>query len=398
MSCTPHTDTIVIGAGLAGVCTTYALAKRGARVQVIEAAASAAEKASGNRFGLLTPYISTRPSPLETLYSQGFYFSTTWLQNDSQFKDLFHQCGALQLPSTDRLLKTLTDEAPISGPIKINRIDPSLSNEISGIQINSKAYHIPEAGFISPRDLIARIFTTYKASISFAPNRRAVSLNRDGAAWKVMCQDGSQLSAANIVICSAYEASQLSLTSWLPLEPVRGQTVSIPPTADSAPLRCVLAFGGYLTPAIDGSHFLGAHYRHSDTNEQPSANDTGEIIERCNSWLSALRFLSTNTIHPRVCFRTSTIDRLPYIGALPDFHAMQQEASQYQPGTDIQKRVPIRSIEGVHVHLGHGSRGLLSCPLGAEILARRIFGEELKEFDHAASVVDPARLPYRLLA
>jgi tRNA 5-methylaminomethyl-2-thiouridine biosynthesis bifunctional protein len=109
------------------------------------------------------------------------------------------------------------------------------------------------------------------------------------------------------------------------------------------------------------------------------------------------KFSSTDTTDPRVCFRTSTIDRLPYIGALPDFHAMQQEASQYQSGTDLQKRVPIRFLEGVYMHLGHGSRGLLSCPLGAEIIARSICGEELKEFEKAASVVDPARLPYRLL-
>jgi tRNA 5-methylaminomethyl-2-thiouridine biosynthesis bifunctional protein len=397
MSSKPHADTIVIGAGLAGACTAYALARRGARVQIIEAAPGIAEKASGNRVGLLTPYISTRPSPVETLYSQGFCFSTQWLLHSDQLHDLFHRCGALQLPSTDRLGKALSEEAPITGPIKITATDATHSSEISGIQINSQAYHIPEAGFVSPRELITRILATYPSIISVAPCRRAVSLTRDGESWKVLCQDGSHVSAPTIVICAAYEASQLSPCAWLPLEPIRGQTVLISPTTASLPLRCVLAFGGYLTPAIDGLHFLGAHYRHSDTNEEPSAHDTDDIIERCNSWLPTVKFSPTHTTYPRVCFRTSTIDRLPYIGALPDFYSMRHEASQYQPGTDLEKRIPIRMMEGVYVHLGHGSRGLLSCPLGGEIIARRVFGEELKEFDKAASAVDPARLPYRLI-
>jgi tRNA 5-methylaminomethyl-2-thiouridine biosynthesis bifunctional protein len=397
MTLPSYADCIVIGAGLAGACTAYALAKRGGNILIIDAAPHLADKASGNRFGLLTPYISTRFSPLETLYSHGFLFSTSWLREEPAIANLFHHCGALQLPSTDRLARTLSEQTPLAGLDGVSRIDANQSNEASGIRVDSPAFHIPAAGFVSPRELVSRLITTYRDRISSILNCRAFSLTRNGDSWVVSCQDGSRWSATNVVICAAHEASQLSQSSWLPLEPVRGQTVSIQATTGSAPLRCVLAFGGYLTPSIEGSHFLGAHYRHSDSNETASTDDTNEIMAKCARWLPKTNFSTAHTVAPRVCFRTSTIDRLPYIGALPDLVSMKHEVAHFQSGTDIRKRVGIRNIPGLYVSLGHGSRGLLSCPLGGEIVARLIHNEDLCDHSAAAAVVSPSRLPYKFL-
>jgi tRNA 5-methylaminomethyl-2-thiouridine biosynthesis bifunctional protein len=69
----------------------------------------------------------------------------------------------------------------------------------------------------------------------------------------------------------------------------------------------------------------------------------------------------------------------------------------FRSGSDIQARVPLTHHDGLYVHVGHGSRGLLSCPVGAEIIARLAYNEELSELQEVAVTLTPDRLPYRLL-
>ena len=73
-------DVIIVGAGLAGGCTAYALAKRGLKVSILESGNELAPKASGNRLALITPYITDQASSRETLYSTGYNFSLQMLE------------------------------------------------------------------------------------------------------------------------------------------------------------------------------------------------------------------------------------------------------------------------------------------------------------------------------
>ena len=76
---------------------------------------------------------------------------------------------------------------------------------------------------------------------------------------------------------------------------------------------------------------------------------------------------------------------------------MQREAASFRSGTDLSAKVPIVHHQGLFVHTGHGSRGLLSCPLGGELLARLINHEELCDLEQVLQIVTPDRLPYRML-
>jgi tRNA 5-methylaminomethyl-2-thiouridine biosynthesis bifunctional protein len=391
-------DVIVIGGGLAGGFTAHAFASRGASVSVLEARHTLASKASGNRFALLTPYITTKASSLESLYSTGFAFSSSQIARSERLAPLLRRCGALQLPSTARLKAALNSSSALYGPHTIQRVSPHDASALSGIQIASAAFYVADAGFLEPVLAVEQLIQEHRSKITTHYHSKVVTISRNGSQWSIRCEDGSTHTASTVVICNAYEASGVAISTWLPLEPVRGQTVSALPSKQSSGLRTVLAFGGYLTPVVEGSHFVGAHYRHDDPNPDPSEADTGDILGRCATWLPDAQLESTTTIGARVCFRTSTIDRLPYIGALPDFFEMKRQAATLRSGSDLQARVPMIHHGGVYVHVGHGSRGLLSCPLGAEIIARLANNEDLAELSDVASTVTPNRLPYRLLA
>jgi glycine/D-amino acid oxidase-like deaminating enzyme len=68
-----------------------------------------------------------------------------------------------------------------------------------------------------------------------------------------------------------------------------------------------------------------------------------------------------------VSFRTSTHDRIPYIGA-------------------VDPRYP-----GLFVTVGHGSRGLLSSMVGGELLADLVEGGRWSGADTVRTRVDPGR-------
>lgn len=389
-------DVIIVGAGLAGGCTAYALAKRGLKVSVLESGNELAPKASGNRLALITPYITDKASPRETLYSTGYNFSLHMLEHLPHISDIFHQCGALQLPTSTRLHKILTSTTDLIGVSDVVRVSALEASSISGMEITHPAFFAKKAGYLNPKSLIKRHVEEYPEYISVHYDTAVRTLTRDEQVWRITTDTNETLSARTIVLCGAYETSSLPLTSWLPLEAIRGQTETIPTNSSLSSLRTALCYGGYLTPSSDDIHMLGALYRHNDTSEDPLATDTEAIFNDAQAILPSLN-LSPHGAIPRVCFRTSTPDRIPYIGRLPNFTQMEKNAEQYRSGTNLKKHLAIEWHNGVYVSVGHGSRGLLSCPLGAEIVARTIVGEALGELSLVGDIVSPARLPLRLL-
>ena len=392
-----HPDVIVIGGGLAGASTAFAIAQRGGNVLLVESAPGLCERASGNRFGLLTPYIATRTSPLERLYSAGYSWTQSLLKSSFAINSGFIGCGAIQLPSTKRFATLLQEELPLIGASDIRRASARECSDISGISCGQGGFVIPSAGFVSPVSFMKSLLLSVGEKVSVRCATAVTSIEREDSHWSVTCSDNSKFYATSVVVCGAFESNNLAPCSWLPLEPIRGQTVCARSSDCSSSLRTVLCFGGYLTPAVDGEHLLGAHYRHDDENQEPSDGDTDEILKAASRALPSLAFSRSHVASARVCFRTSTIDRMPYIGSLPNFGEMKREAETYRSGTNIREKVRLRQYPELYVNVGHGSRGLLTCPLGGEIIARLIHNEPLDSLQAAATLCEPARVPHRLL-
>ncbi len=387
-------DTIILGAGLAGASTAFALIRRGAKVAVIESADRIADKGSGNPCGLITPYISLNSSPMTSFYSAGYDFTQDLLASFPEAAKSFKATGALQLPSTKRLKNLIDSDAPVLGVKDCLRVSSDRASDLAGTTISYPAIYISDAGFISPRDFSDALINYRPAQLITFLNKEVVSLEQDGTNWVISSRDGIKLTTRSIVLCTAADTVRFTQSSWLPLEPIRGQTVV---ARCSTASKCVISYGGYITPINPQEVFIGAHYSHEDIEPNPRDTDTESIIDLCTKWLPNLGLLENKNYQPRVCFRASTIDRLPYIGALPDFHLLCSRASEYRSGTDLQSKINLETIAGLYINAGHGSRGLISCPMGGEIIARLISGENQNELEAAALISSPSRLPWRLL-
>ena len=367
MTGAPSFDAIIIGGGIAGAGTAHALAQRGLSVLICEALPHLAGKASGNARGLLMPYVATHSSPPGRLYARGFRFTYQLLTERLSHHNLVQRCGALQLPATKRLARLITESSECVGDSPVHRLSAVEATAQAGITITTPSFFIPEAGFCKPAEITQALIKTAPFSITVWCSRRVTSLTPDGAGWRVTCADGSSASGAYIVLCGAHEITSLAQTSWVPLEPIRGQTAQASASQQSQTLRTVISYGGYITPSYEGAHFVGAHYRHNDMNETPTGEDTTEILSRLYSTLPTISNLHVTS--SRVCFRASTHDRMPYIGLLPS-----------HDGANL------------FINAGHGSRGLVTAPLGGEIIARAINQEPMTDLAEAASISSASRL------
>lgn len=370
MTRSPSFDAIVIGGGLAGAGTARALAQRGLSVLVCESHPYLAPKASGNARGLIMPYVATHTSPPGRLYARGFKFTHDLLTTELNDLNLFEQCGALQLPATKRLARLITESTDCIGAPPIHRLNPNEATERAGITVSTPSFFFPDAGFCEPAKITRALIESAPQTITVWCSRHVPSFSRDGSGWRITLADGSSALGAYTVLCGAHEITSFPQTSWVPLEAIRGQTALATSSPVSQTIRTVISYDGYITPSHEGVHFIGAHYRHNDMNETPTDEDTTEVLSRLYRtfpFISDLRVTSS-----RVCFRASTHDRMPYIGALPT-----------------------QDNEGLFINAGHGSRGLITAPLGGEIIARYITNEPLNDLKDSASIVAAARLSKR---
>lgn len=88
-------DTIIIGAGIAGCCTAYALQQRGQNVLLVDRSATPASGGSGAAGAFVSPKIG-KGSPLQILTNEAYeYAKDFYLKN---FPEHFYQTGVIRIP------------------------------------------------------------------------------------------------------------------------------------------------------------------------------------------------------------------------------------------------------------------------------------------------------------
>ena len=148
---------VIIGAGIAGCSTAYALAQRGICITLIERNAEIANEASGNPLAMLYPRLSGDDAASEFalagyLYSLRLYTSLALGPNN------FNVCGLLQLGFNARELARIQKVAAQHYPTHI--VKPLNANEasaVAGIKIAHDALYFPEAAWVNPKALCQRL-------------------------------------------------------------------------------------------------------------------------------------------------------------------------------------------------------------------------------------------------
>lgn len=316
----------IVGGGMAGCALAHILRQSGAEPVVYEAGPTLASGASGNSSGLYNPRFSALRGSESDFYAAAYSQALRYFQT---LEDIdWNPCGSLHLMYSDKIAERLrrTAENWHWDPAHMRLVSTDEASEIAGITLCHEALYLPDGGSVSP----AKLCAAYMRDVEHHLNAPVENLNCIDADIKVLA-------------CGPAVAQ---FAPTLPLIPVRGQITQVTATELSATLKCNLCHSGYMVPARDGVHTLGATFQPDDDDAEIRPQDDQENIQKLAELMPGLD-TGLQVIGQRASVRATSRNRFPIIGLLP--------------GQD-----------DVYISAAHGSYGILSSLMGAHLLADMI--------------------------
>ena len=395
---------LIIGSGLSGCCTAFALARRGWQVTVIERHATAAAEASGNTQGILYCKLSPHQTPLSRFVQASYTYCLRLLhevlpQGDSTWA----ACGVLQLSTDDRERQRQLALADQDYPHSfLHSVDAEQASALAGLAVQRPGLFFPGAGWVNPPSLCQALLQ--HPNIRLLTNNEALQLQQRDQHWHALDAQGHSIANATVaVICSAADSRRFHQSSHLPLKAIRGQITELPATAPSRQLRTVLCAEGYISPARQDRHHLGASFRFDRLDSEPSAEENLGNLALLDKLSPALaealqpQRQDPATLTARAALRCTSPDYLPLIGPLAEAQAFSEDYAVLGKDASKQPATPAHWYPGLYINAGHGSRGLVSCPLSGELIAAWIGDEPLPLPLDVAQAVHPSRFLLRQL-
>ena len=361
----PPASAIVIGAGLAGSACATQLTARGVDIEVIERHASPATEASGNPAGLLMPAFSLDWNLPTRLTVCAFLYALRRLP--PLLGRGWFQTGVLQLARDDAHLmrhQRIIERYRLP-PALVQIVDADEASILAGQRVAGPGWWLPSAGWADP----AQVCRADLAGARCTFGRHVARLRRQrDEVWEALDETGAVLGRAPLVIlANAHGAAALLGEAAPPLSVTRGQVSLMPQTVGTG-LRAPVCREGYVTPAVDDVHCVGASYQVGSDDLSTHLEDHVGNLQRLERLLPGYATgVDASRLSGRVALRAVASDRIPLLGPC------RQDA------------------DGLFACVGLASRGLAYAPLLAETLACMISGEPLPVERTLAARLSPTR-------
>lgn len=355
---------IIIGAGISGCATAYALAKRGCHVTLIERQAQIACAASGNPVGVLYPRLAGQPSTQDTLALESFLYTTQLLHTLCLPDFAYQACGVLQLGfnarEQARLQAILLRDWPQG---LLHQVSAEQAAEIAGIPIKHAGIYLPKAGWVSPIEVCHALIQ--HPNIKVHTLCHALQLTQLTHGWRVTDKRGQAYDGDSVVIANANDAKEFSQTQHLTYQAVRGQVTTTHSNPASQALKTVVCTEGYITPAIKQTHCIGASFIVGEHNLSLQEKEHVSNLAMLASYLPEIsQSFAKQPLNGRASLRCTVPDYLPLVGPLLDTKTLTSHPPR--PSTNT---TALPWLAGLYINLGHGSKGMTTAPYCAELLA-----------------------------
>lgn len=371
----PHLPKIaIIGAGIAGCSSAWFLANLGCEVHVFERAATIANGASGNPRGMLYPRLNAEKPLNDHLAWRSYSFSLRHYANLDLGNDGFQVCGLVQLGGSPRELKRVQKVAARYADLGLlQKLDAQQASVQAGVTLAHDSLFFEHGAWVNPNMACMRMLQ--HKNVHLHVSHEVTGLVKQASGWQLQMNDAKLSEHFDaVIICNAAEANTLLPDSGMWLNPVRGQMGMIAAQPSMNSLKTILCGDGYLTPEHQGQHAMGATFA-------PGDNDTG-IREEDNldnlEMVSRLSADFNQALHAEITFARASLrcgspDYLPYVGQVLPLEPLKLQ------NAPIERTQDLPSSQGLYAHVAHGSKGLMTAPFCAAILARRL----LIDFGHA---------------
>ncbi|GAA2898984.1 NAD(P)/FAD-dependent oxidoreductase [Microbacterium esteraromaticum] len=350
---------IVIGTGVAGASTGFALARRGVDVTLIESGFEAPATAAGA--GIIQPWSSAVDGEYYRYYAEGadFYDELIPRLAEVGVDDIgYRQSGALVVNRDSSLLDEVEDrvhsrigDARLAG--EVSRVSESRAKELfPPLGAGFKGLHISGGARVDGRVLRQGLLNAVERLGGRIIAGEATLEPTPEGNWVAML-GGRRFEADSIVIAAGAWTNRLleRLGKRVSIEPQRGQITHLRvETADTRLWPSVHPMSGHYMLAFDDSRVVVGATREPGTGFDPRVTAAGqrEVLE--NALAVAPGLADATLIETRVGLRPMPEGTLPVVGA-------------------------IDGMAGVYINAGFGAGGLTMGPIVGDRLAAIILGE-----------------------
>ncbi|GAA3389271.1 FAD-dependent oxidoreductase [Streptomyces roseoviridis] len=366
-------DVAVVGAGIAGICAAWELARAGRRVALLEA-----DRVAAGVTGYTTAKLSVQHGMIYARLRSSFGAEQARLYARSQ-QEAVEQVGRVAAElGIDCELETAPSHVYTERPDAVDGLreeaDAAREAGLPASFVEETELPFPVAGAVRvegqaqfhPRKyLLALVADLVRRGGVVHERTRVVSLH-EGEPCRLTTEQGTEIVARDVIVATHYPVFDRALL-FSRLEPRRELVVAAELPADLAPR------GTYLThehdtrsvrtaPLSDGRRLLIV----TGESFTPGDGEVGARYERLAAWTGE-HFPQARVTHRWAAQDNSSTDGVPFVG-------------RFHPGS-----------RHVHVAAGFGGWGMSNGVMAGRLLAARIAGEELPW----SALYDPGRFHVR---
>lgn len=372
---TPAPDVVIIGGGIIGCASAYALTLAGLTVTLIERDRLGAG-ASGVAAGMIAPQAEAHSADaifaLSLLGAAEYPALTAGLLEEIGLDIEYRRCGVLRLARDEAERADLERRrrwqtarglpADWYEPGELATIEPLLAG-VTG-RLLAGGLWLPNEGQVrGPRLIQALALASLKRGLTLVEGTPVLGFERQGSQVTGLQTPAGLIPTATVLLAAGVASGGLAagLGMTLPVGPVKGQIITARGW-NRRPRSILWATGCYLAPKADGELLLGATEEDGASEARPTVAGLNALTTALLETIPSLGQLAVEGIWAGL--RPAVPDRLPVIG--------------YAPG-----------IDNLIVATAHYRHGILLGPLTGKWIANLIqTGTPAPEL----AVTDPARL------
>ena len=242
----------VIGAGIAGASVAAGLHRRGAEPLVLEAGDRAGSGASGNRMALQSPKLTLDHNATSRMSASCLSLASRI--SDEAGATVGHRVVAFDMPA--RL-------AARHDVLRSQRWPADLVRTAEAADMPHGADAFPGVVYEHGRAVMPAVLLQHLLDgIEHLTGFDAISIALGDGGLEIAARDGRTETVDGVVVALGGDIGPCleRLGHAMPMELTHGMVSQVPSVGAMSGLDAGLSFGGYLTPALDGRHDLGATF------------------------------------------------------------------------------------------------------------------------------------------
>ena len=391
---------VIIGGGVAGCATAFALANSGIKSIIIEQSDTIGGTAGSINRCLYSPKLSADFNLSSQFYWHAYHYLQQHLKATPQIQH--QQCGVFFIADDPAREKYLLSAYKMLMAFDQDFIwlNEENTKAYTGMAISHSGLFTNYGGWLDGQQLCTHL--TNHNLINVQTNTTVTGMTQNQENWLIhTCAE--PINTKHTVICSGWAKNLIDSFNLCRLETIKGQTTTISNGQNDNTLKTVLNNGHYLIPGAGNSNdmIVGASFEKFNS-QTPQSTITADIEN-----LMAIKDISpelSKSIDEQIKtlgkekhsssdygLRLTTRDHLPLIGPVPDIGFYEENYPQAIKSGRLKNCPDSQYIPGLFVNTAHGSRGVTSSILSGRIINAMINGTYSPLPSPLYEAVHPAR-------